>query len=114
MKTCGFAKKEQLTAQAQYKNVYLQAAVQKNTICQMYVLNNGLDYNRLGISVTKRRCANLVMRNKIKRLIREVFRRNKQKFGQGRDIVVVLRKAPHPINYEAMERTILMLLGKST
>jgi len=113
MKTCGFTKKEQLTAQSQYKNVYLRAAVKKNVICQMYFLNNGLDYNRLGISVANRRCANIVMRNKIKRLIREVFRRNKQKFGQGRDIVVVLRKAPRQINYEAFERTIFMLLGES-
>lgn len=48
-------------------------------------------YRRLGISVRKK-IGNAVIRNRCKRLIREVFRRNKPVFPPGADIVVVIRQ----------------------
>ena len=48
-------------------------------------------YRRLGITVRKK-IGNAVIRNRCKRLVREVFRRNKQVFPQGADVVVVIRQ----------------------
>jgi len=53
-------------------------------------LPNAGSYNRLGISVHKK-TGNAVRRNKIKRLIREVFRLNRGLFPQSCDIVFTVR-----------------------
>ena len=53
------------------------------------MLRNDLEHSRLGIAATKK-LGGAVQRNRAKRLIREVFRRNK--IAQGLDIVVIPRR----------------------
>jgi ribonuclease P protein component len=54
------------------------------------VLANSQPWNRLGISV-HRKAGNAVRRNRIKRLIREVFRCNRSCFPGQSDIVITVR-----------------------
>ena len=49
-------------------------------------------YRRLGITA-KRKKKNAVIRNRCKRLIRELFRQNKERFAEHADIVVVVTRA---------------------
>lgn len=53
-----------------------------------YAKPNGLEVTRLGVSVGKR-CGPAVRRNRIKRLLREAFRRARPAFPNGYDIVLV-------------------------
>src|SRR5438105_13702834 len=55
----------------------------------LFVLANQLDVGRLGIAAT-RKLGGAVERNRAKRLIREVFRRNK--IAPGFDVVVVPKR----------------------
>jgi ribonuclease P protein component len=48
-------------------------------------------YRRLGVTVSKK-VGNAVIRNRCKRIIREIFRKNKDKFPLGADVVVVVRR----------------------
>ncbi len=48
-------------------------------------------YRRLGVSVGKK-AGSSVSRNYIKRLLREVFRKNKLLFPQGKDIYIIYKK----------------------
>ncbi|WP_428121834.1 ribonuclease P protein component [Dissulfurimicrobium sp.] len=51
---------------------------------------NGLSYRRMGISIGKNYGnANAVERNRVKRLVRELFRRNKDIFPVGCDVVFI-------------------------
>ncbi len=61
----------------------------------MYVLENNLDRNRLGISVSKR-VGNSVVRHRLARLIREAYRLHEEMFKGGLDIVVVVRPSSNP------------------
>ena len=57
----------------------------------VYAVENGLEYARLGISVGKKRVKRATARNRVKRLIREAFRLNKDALPAGVDLVVVPR-----------------------
>ncbi len=56
----------------------------------MFIRKNGLDHNRLGISVNKK-IGNSVVRHRIVRLIRESYRLHEDMFSSGLDIVVNIR-----------------------
>lgn len=55
--------------------------------------------NRLGITVT-RKVANAVGRNRIKRVLREVFRKNRALFPPACDVVVVAKDRAPGLGYE--------------
>ena len=56
----------------------------------MFIRENGLDHNRLGISVSKK-TGNSVVRHRLTRLIRESYRLHEDMFSSGLDIVVTVR-----------------------
>ncbi len=56
----------------------------------MFIRKNGLDHNRLGISVSKK-TGNSIVRHRLTRLIRESYRLHEDMFSSGLDIVVTVR-----------------------
>lgn len=56
------------------------------------------DGRRLGVTVT-RKVANAVGRNRVKRLVREVFRRNRACFPEPCDIVVIAKRGAPELGY---------------
>jgi ribonuclease P protein component len=86
-----FQKKKRLKTPAQFNNVF--NAAKKSIDSQFVVLakKNGLGYSRLGLVVSKRKVARSVVRNSIKRIIRESFRCNSI-VKEGYDIVVLPKK----------------------
>ena len=57
----------------------------------VHAVENELAHARLGIAVPKKVARRAVSRHRMKRLVREVFRQNKQWFPAGCDLVVVAR-----------------------
>lgn len=74
----------------EFSRVYDGGKSYANRYLVMYVLDNDLDYNRIGISVSKK-VGNSVVRHRVTRLIREGLRLNGDLFGNGSDIVVIAR-----------------------
>lgn len=75
----------------------------------MYVRKNDLNYNRIGITVSKK-VGNSIVRHRVTRLIRESYRLNKEKMAQGFDIVVVARVGVKDKGYFEIEGSFLHLL----
>ena len=69
----------------QFKSVYENGKAFGNRLLVMYVLKNDEDYNRIGISVSKK-VGNSVVRHRIKRLIKESLRLGGNLFNNGLDI----------------------------
>ena len=82
-----FPRAWRLTARRQYLRVYSHGHRTRCPSLTLFGLPNRLGHCRLGITVTRKvGCA--VTRNRIKRLVREAFRRNRFRMDDGLDLVV--------------------------
>ncbi len=97
---------ESLKSNRDFKNVYSRGKSFANKYLVMYVLENGTDRNRLGISVSKK-VGNSVVRHRITRLIRESYRLHENIFNNGLDIVVVARVSAKDTGYAEIESALL-------
>ena len=62
-------------------------------------MHEGLLPTRLGITVT-RKIGRAVARNRIKRLVREVFRRNRNRLAPGLDMVWIAKRQAVDVSFE--------------
>lgn len=65
----------------------------------LYVMENGLGYNRFGI-VASKRVGKAVVRNKAKRRIRALLKELSHSLQTGRDCVLIARQGLAESNYE--------------
>lgn len=101
---------ESLKKNADFKNVYTRGRSFANRLLVMYVLENGQNKNRLGISVSKK-VGNSVIRHHITRLIREAYRLQEDMFNSGLDIVVIARASARNASYFDIESALKHLGG---
>jgi len=82
-----FPKSNRLIRNSQFRAVLARGLSAHDGLLKLYVCENGLDYSRLGISIGKY-YGTAVARNRLKRLLREVFRQNRHLLTGGFDYVV--------------------------
>ena len=99
---------ESLKKNHQFRFVYQNGKSYANKYLVMYVIENSLDKNRIGISVSKK-VGNSVVRHHVTRLIRESYRLHEDIFNSGLDIVVVARPAAAGAGYKEVEDALLRL-----
>ena len=101
---------ESLKKNKDFQFVYKKGKSYANKYLVMYILENNLNENRIGISVSKK-VGNSVVRHRFTRIIREIYRLQESRFQRGLDIVVVCRASAKDKNYKDMESA-LIHLGK--
>ena len=100
---------ENLKKNSDFANVYKNGKSKANRYLVMYVKENNLNYNRLGISISKK-VGNSVKRHYFKRCVKESYRLHEEMFNSGLDIVVVVRQGAKGIKYEEIESAFLHLM----
>ncbi|MDO4295072.1 MAG: ribonuclease P protein component [bacterium] len=93
-----------------FQKVYNHKRSYGNKYLVMYILPSEAD-TRIGISVSKK-VGNSVVRHRLTRLVREVFRLNKDRLNQTLDIVVVVRATAKDKGFQEIESAFLHLCGK--
>ena len=83
---------ETLKKNIDFQKVYKSGKSYANKYLVMYVLENGTDITRIGISVSKK-VGNSIVRHRLTRLIREACRLNYNSIRTGYDIVIISRAA---------------------
>jgi ribonuclease P protein component len=85
---CGLSKSYRLLKPAEFKVTLKSSTRWRDDFFGVYAISNPHPYGRLGIVVSRKTSPRAVVRNRVKRQIRESFRCQKEKFS-GLDIVVV-------------------------
>jgi ribonuclease P protein component len=75
----------------QFKDILANGRCVRDKFLNLYIAPNDCGYPRLGISVGKT-FGGAVVRNHLKRLIREAFRQNQDKIPADRDYVVTISR----------------------
>ena len=93
----------------EFRRIYRKGKSAVSPQLVIYCQRNRRGHSRLGVSVsTKLGCA--VVRNRVRRRIREIYRLNKAKMLPGYDLIVVDRVRAVETDYQKLDRTYLRLL----
>ena len=102
---------ESLKKNFQFRYVYNRGKSLANRHLVMYVIKNGKQTNKLGISVSKK-VGKSVTRSHVTRLIRESYRLTEKEIKQGFDIVVIARVSAKDASYQEICGSLRHLLKK--
>ncbi len=84
----GFTRAERIKKKALFNRIFREGRYFKGIDFSLRILPADINIIRLGISIQKSVFPKAIERNKVKRLIREAFRRNKHSLTKGYDLVI--------------------------
>ncbi len=105
-KRSGFSKKERLRKRREFLGLYERGEKIQSVYFVLYILENRRSCHRLGITVS-RKIGTAVVRNRIKRSLREIFRANKQGISPYCDLVVNAKRAAARAHNQEIQEDIL-------
>ncbi len=102
----GIKRIERIRKKTEFKKIFNSATKINSEKINIYYSKNKSEISRFAV-VTSKRLGNAVVRNKIKRSIREVYRRQKGYFHKGIDWIFVPQGKWEKINYLETKRLLL-------
>ena len=95
----------------QFRHVYEKGKSRADRHAVMIICPNGLNMNRLGISVSKKN-GNSVVRHRLKRILKEAYRSIEGELRTGYDIVLIARNASIPMKSTELIPVLRELAGR--
>lgn len=106
-----FPRGDRLLTRADFQRVFQQGEKQVGRHFVCYAVRREVPGNKLGL-VVSRKVGNAVVRNRVKRMIREYFRTNQYHFEAPTELVVVARAEAAALNSDACEQSLRKLLQR--
>lgn len=103
---------EKIKKNSQFRYIYAHGKSYSDENLVLYVLKNRKNINRTGISISKK-VGNSVVRNKIKRLIRENYRLCKDDIKKGYDLIFIVRINAANADYYKIRKSMYYLFKKT-
>jgi ribonuclease P protein component len=103
-----FPKAARLLGRGEFRRVYEEGQRRSTSLCAIFFRPNGLPRTRVGITASGR-LGGAVVRNRVKRRLREVFRLHRAAIPGGWDIVLNPRAAVAKVPFPTLVREILRL-----
>lgn len=101
-----------LKKQNDFNRVFKKGEVFGNKTFVIYYLKNSEEINRLGIIVSKKVSKKSVIRNKIRRRIKEAYRFNEDSFLTGYDLIIIAKGSSEEEKYSDLEKSLKHLFYK--
>jgi ribonuclease P protein component len=110
-KSEAFRHKVRIVRSADYQRLYKEGRKIHSERFVLFGKENGGDRHRLGITVSRKvGCA--VVRNRVKRLFREIFRKSFGEVPDGMDLVVNAKKGSAGVRYEELQSEFMAAVHK--
>ncbi len=103
-------KGERLRKGSQFTAVYAQGKTWAGNLVVLKALPNGLEYNRCGY-VAGKRVGKAVVRNRMKRLLREIVRSTSMRHGW--DLIFIARVRAAEADYQQLDTAVKGLMGRA-
>lgn len=94
-----------------FRRLYRKGMSCANRYLVLYCRRNGTEENRVGLTVSAK-LGHAVLRNRVRRRLREIYRLHEQEFLRGWDLVVVVRARGIDASYRELEKAYLSLARK--
>jgi len=107
------AKENRLKKKKDFEKVFQAGKGFKQDFLFLKVLKNNLDKTRFGFIVSKKISNKAVIRNKIKRQLREIIRNRLQRIKKGMDIVLVTLPGIENQEFQEIETSVDILFKKA-
>ena len=101
-----------ISRESEFGQVFSSGKVYPAQYFVLYVLPNGTDANRYGFTAGKK-VGNAVVRNRLKRLLKEVVRLHGKRLKKGFDFVLVARSAGTGRCFHDIEKDFCRLVDKN-
>ena len=88
-----FAKKYRISKDSDFNKIFRNGKSFYGDFFMVKVLKNDLEFNRFAVVVSKKVSLKAVVRNKIKRKLREVLKKNVDLFPENCDVIVYANKS---------------------
>jgi ribonuclease P protein component len=108
-----FPKANRVLQRANFRQAYEQGRKFQAKYFTAFVLANAGVQPRLGITAT-RKMGNSVARNRARRLVREVFRKNKRLVPSGIDIIINVKSPLAEALYQDLESDFILFLERAS
>ncbi|MGM0887278.1 MAG: ribonuclease P protein component [Bacillota bacterium] len=106
-------KKLRIKKEDEFQLVFKKGESSANRQFVVYVLEKpGQDHFRIGLSVSKK-IGNAVVRNQIKRYIRQAFLELKEDIQEGKDYIVIARKPAAEMDFFQVKSSLIHVLKRS-
>ena len=100
-----YPKELRIRKSSEYEAIFKNSKRLRTRHFDILYTQNSLGYARAGLVVGKKNVRSAVKRNRIKRVVREVFRNNKSLF-DSLDLVFLAKKGCEELNYSVAKREI--------
>ncbi|MEA4965931.1 MAG: ribonuclease P protein component [Oscillospiraceae bacterium] len=100
-----------LKENTQFRRLYARGRSAAGPCLVIYCRKNGTKENRVGYTVSKK-LGHAVVRNRVRRRLREIYRLHEPEFRPGWDLVVVARSRAAAAPFSRMEQTFLTLAAQ--
>ncbi|SDN62299.1 ribonuclease P protein component [Fictibacillus solisalsi] len=106
-------KQKRLKKNEEFQEVFKRGKSSANRQFVIYALEkNDQPHLRLGLSVSKR-VGKAVTRNRIKRVVKEIFMKHEEEIASNRDYIVIARNPTADMDYFEMEKSLLHVLQRA-
>jgi ribonuclease P protein component len=105
-------KENRLRNNRDFRIVYDKGKSFANRYLVLFIKKNSFNYNRVGFAVTKK-LGKAVVRNKVKRRMREAYKLNSEEVKQGYDIIFLSRISAKEASFSELKKAEAHLLKKA-
>ena len=96
----------------EFKQVYSSGKSIASPYLVLYWYSNNKEKNRYGFSISKK-IGKAVVRNKLKRRLKEIIRLKEEKICMGYDIIIIARNPINKLDFQKLKKDLIKLYKKA-